>query len=244
MHMRALSILMVCLVSLPAAADGLSDLRATLERFPARAAISAMATIRVDDNTEAGARKGLSNFAVESSPAGFAIRVLPEALDRAEVEARDKKRDPESATPTRTAMVALTVFDVMDSLDAAGMLLNDLSGAKLVESAPTRYQGKAATLLRISVKPTLAGTRSRFVNEPKVELRVWSGADGVPFAAERDSNYSASFLFVKAGNVRKEHWDLAVRGDRLYALRNHETNRASVAGKSMVSSRSVSYSLD
>lgn len=60
-------------------------------------------------------------------------------------------------------------------------------------------------------------------------------------AAERDSNYSASFLFVKAGNERKERWELTAAGDRLYASRNDEDNRASAVGKSIVSSRSVVY---
>ena len=52
---------------------------------------------------------------------------------------------------------------------------------------------------------------------------------------------AASFLFVKAGNERKERWELAVAGDRLYASRNDEENRASAIGKSVVSSRSVVY---
>src|SRR5207245_658030 len=101
--------------------------------------------------------------------------------------------------------------------------------------------GKPATLLRVKVKPTLAGTRSRFVNEPIIELRVWLDGAGIPVAAERDSNYSASFLVVKAGNVRKERWEFAVSGDRLYAARADEDNRASAVGKSILSSRSVTY---
>ena len=77
--------------------------------------------------------------------------------------------------------------------------------------------------------------------KPKIELRVWVDANGIPIAAERDSNYSASFIVVSASNIRKEHWEFAVFGDRLYAARGDEENRASVVGKSVLSSRTVMY---
>jgi hypothetical protein len=223
----------------PVAGDSLSDLRQVLDRYPAKAPFAASGTVHVHGSAQ-GAARGSSRFEVESDPTGFAIRVLPDALQAAETEAAAKKRDPNSSTPTRTAMVALTIFDVMDAIDAASMLLNDLSGATLLDQRAAVRNGKAATLLRVKVKSTLS-THSRFVNEPKIELRVWVGAGGVPIAAERDSDYSGSFLFVKAGNVRKESWEYAVSGDRLFASRNDENDRASAAGKSMVTSRSVSY---
>ncbi len=239
---RAISAAFVLiLVVLPAAGDSLSDLRQVLDRYPAKAPFAASGTVQMNGDAEGAARGGSSGFEVESGPTGFTIRVLPDALQAAEAEAAAKKRDPNSATPTRTAMVALTIFDVMDAIDAGAMLVNDLSGATLLDRSTSARNGKAATLLRIKVKPSLA-TESRFVNEPKIELRVWIAADGVPIAAERDSDYSASFLFVKAGNVRKESWEYAVRGDRLYASRNDENDRASAVGKNIVTSRSVSYS--
>ena len=137
-------------------------------------------------------------------------------------------------------MVALSIFDVIDGLDSAAMLLNDLDQASLVSQTSSTHAGKPATLMRIKVKPTLAGT-SRFVKEPKIELRVWIDSNGIPVAAERDSNYSASFVVVSASNVRKERWEFAAFGDRLYAARSDEENRASAVGKSIISSRSVTY---
>jgi len=229
------------IAALPAAADPLADLRDVLHRYPAKAPFAA--TVQVSGDTQgAGARNAATAFEVEDGPGGLNIHVPPTALAAAEAEAEKKKRDPESLTPTRTAMVALTVFDVIDALDAAAMLLDSLNGATLLEQKASTRDGKPAMLLRIKVKPTLALTRGRFVNEPEVELRVWTDANGVPVAAERDSNYSASVLFLKAGNVRKEQWKFAVFGDRLYASRNEQDDRASALGKSVVTSRSVTYS--
>jgi hypothetical protein len=231
------------LATLPTAAEPLSDLRAVLQRYPAKASFVVSASLQVNGTSQglAGARSGSTSFEVELGPAGLVIRVPPAALGAAESEAENKKRDSENLTPTRTAMVALTIFDIIDALDAAAMLLNDLDGATLISQTPSAHAGKPTTLLRIKVKPTLAGTSSRFVNEPKIELRVWIDSNGIPVAGERDSNYSASFLVVKVGNVRKERWELSVSGDRLYASRNDENDRASVVGKSIVSSRSVTY---
>jgi hypothetical protein len=233
----------VFLLAPPVAADSLSDLRAVLQRYPAKAPFTATASVQVSGDSQgvAGARSGSTNFEVESGPSGLTIRVPRTALGAAETEAEEKKRDPQNITPTRTAMVALTIFDIIDALDSSAMLLNDLDQATLVSQTASMHDGKASTLLRIKVKPTLAGT-SRFVKEPKIELRVWIDANGIPIAADRDSNYSASFVVVSASNVRKEHWEFATAGDRLYAARSDEENRASAVGKSIVSSRAVTYS--
>jgi hypothetical protein len=237
--------LLVCafLAAVPVAADPLSDLRSVLQRYPAKNPFAVSASVQVNGDSQgvAGARGGSTSFEVEFGAGGLIIRVPPAALGAAESEAEEKKRDPENLTPTRTAMVSLTIFDVIDTLDSAAMLLNDLDGATLVNQTSSTRAGKPATMLRIKVKPTLAETRSRFVNEPKIELRVWIDSNGMPIAAERDSNYSASLLVVKAGNIRKERWEFAISGDRLYASRSDEDNQATVVGKSIVSSRSVLY---
>lgn len=223
------------------AADPLADLRDVLRRYPAKAPFAATVQVSGDAQGAPGTRSGSTTFEVEDGPGGLTIHVPPTALAAAEAEAGKKKRDPESLTPTRTAMVALTVFDVIDALDAAEMLLDSLTSATLIEQKPSSRDGKPATLLRIKVKPTLATSRGRFVNEPQVELRLWTDANGVPVAAERDSSYSASVLFVKAGNVRKERWKFAVIGDRLYASLNEQDDQASLLGKSIVTARSATY---
>ena len=227
--------------ALPAAADRLSDLRQVLERFPAKAPFTASATVQVNAGSEQDAtRGGSAGLEIESGAAGFTIRVSPNTLEAAEKEAVAKKRDPNVATPTRTAMVALTIFDIIDALDAASMLVDDLSDATLLDEKNVPHNGKPATMVRVKVKPSLA-TQSRFVAEPRIELKIWIGADGIPVAAERVSNYSAGVLFVKLDNTRTEHWDFAVHGDRLYATSNHEDNEATAVGKHINSSRTVSY---
>jgi len=224
----------VLVTTFSASADPVSDLRGVLQRYPAKSRFAASALVHVSgQSADAGGRSGTARFEVESGPGGMVLRTPPATVAAAAGEAQRKKRDAESATPTRNAMVAVTIFDVVDALDVGTMLLNDLDGATIIDSTPS--------LLRIRVKPGLAGTRRKLVNEPVVELRVSLNRDGIPIAAERDSTYSASVLFVTAANVRKERWEIAVAGDRLYATRADQSNRALAAGKTLASSRSVTY---
>ena len=232
---------LLCLVSLPASADSIADLRSVLQRYPGKMPFAVTATLQATGKSRdvAAARSGVATFEVESRGGGLLIRIFPDVLAAAASEAENKKRDAESATPTRTAMVALTVFDIIEPLDAGAMVLNDLDGATVIDRTPSSYRGQPATLLRLKIKPTIAGTRSRFVNEPVIELRLWLDSNGVPVAGERDSNYSASIAFATAANIRKERWEFAVTGDRLFASHADQEDRATAAGRSVVSTRSL-----
>lgn len=222
-------------------ADALSDLRQTLDRFPAAGTFAATAKVQINAVTQADAgRAGQAGFDIESGHEGFTIHVTAKTLQAASREAAAKKQDADAATPTRTAMVALTIFDVMDAIDAGALLRDALSGATLLDQKPATIDGKPATVIRVKVKPSLA-TRSRFVGEPQIELKVWIGADGTPIAAERVSKFTAGVAFVKGENTRSERWEFATAGDRLYATRNDEDDEAAAAGKHLKSSRTVWY---
>lgn len=233
--MKCWLVIYAMFVAASASGDSLAELRRTLTRFPAEAPFAASAVIEMNAATKGDtSREGSTSFDVESSERGFSIVVSPATLHSAQREAAAKKLNPNIATPTRTAMAALNVFDVLDSIDIAAMLLDDLSGATVIET------NTATKPLRVTVKPSFA-TQSRFVAEPKIELKIWIGNDGVPVAAERVSNFSAGFGPFKGNNVRTERWTVARHGDRLYSARSEEENRASAIGKTMSSSRTVLY---
>lgn len=241
--MKRVTLVLLWLAALPVAADPIADLRTVLLRYPATMPFAVSASLQATGRSRDAdtARAGFARFEVESRGGGLLIHLPPEVLAAANDEAERKKHDADSATPTRTAMVALTVFDVIEPLDAAAMLRTDLDGATVIERAASSYRGSPATLLRLKVKPTIAGTRTRFVNEPAIELRLWLDPSGVPVAGERDSNYSASIAFATAANIRKERWEFAVVGDRLFASRAEQEDRATAAGKSVGSARVLTY---
>jgi hypothetical protein len=236
--------LLLLLSSSASAADSLTQLRATLQKYPGGSPFRVEAALRVREDSqqrEDDPRSGSVTFDAEDGPSGFSIHIARPVVEQTEREAADKKSDPDRLTPTRTAMVAMTIFDVMDALNAAKMLLTDLDGATIVNETATQYGGAPAMLLKVKVRPTLAGTRSRLVKAPQIELTIWLDSDGLPLAAERKSNYAAGVLMVNVQNSRKETWRLAVHGDRIYAQSGDEENRASGLGKTFVTFRAVTY---
>jgi len=242
MFMQRLAVALI-VVSSPVvlAADTLSDLQKRLEKFAAKAPFAASAKVQLNAAAQEDAsRAGEGAFDIESGPSGFTIRISAKTLLASANEAAAQKQNPNAPTPARTAMVALTVFDIMDSVDVASMLRDDLNRATLIDEQSATVEGKPSTVLRIRVKPSFA-TKSRFVSEPKIELKIWIGSDGIPIAAERVSNYSAGIGFVRGENTRSERWDFAAYGDRLYATRNDQNEDATAAGKHIRSSRTVWY---
>src|SRR5436305_7832 len=116
MHNRLRTLALLLFVIVPAAADPLSDLRATVQRYPANGPFLVSALLRVSGDSKgvAGARTGSTTFEAEVGPRGLMIRVPPSALGQAEEEAEKKKRNAENLTPTRTALAALPPVDGRD----------------------------------------------------------------------------------------------------------------------------------
>src|SRR5262249_14188774 len=147
-----LKILSLLLLAAPLAAEPIGDLRAVLQKYPAKAKFAASAAFQMTGNAQGGAanaQNGSTAFDVESGASGLVIRVPAAALEAAGSEEVAKKSDPKSPTPTRTSMVSLTIFDIVDSIDSAAMLLNDLDQATLVDQKDAPLNGTPATLLQI-----------------------------------------------------------------------------------------------
>ena len=99
-----LKVLSLLLVAAPLVADPISDLRAVLQKYPAKSKFVASATFNVSQNAQekaANVQNGSTTLEIESGAGGLAIRVPQAALDAAKSEEGSKKRDPKSATPTR-----------------------------------------------------------------------------------------------------------------------------------------------
>ena len=91
MH-RVFIILFISTFPLRAAADTLSDLRATLDRFPAKAPFAARATVRANAAAaDDASRGGTSSFEIDSGPAGFSVRIPRTVLDAADLGFFDRQ---------------------------------------------------------------------------------------------------------------------------------------------------------
>jgi hypothetical protein len=63
-------------------------------------------------------------------------------------------------------------------------------------------------------------------------VSLWIGRDGVPLAAERKSQFSAGFLFIKATGAATEKWTFTRRDDRLVVTRHERVTSGSGMGQS------------
>jgi hypothetical protein len=132
---------------------------------------------------------------------------------------------------------------------------NELTGevsaarvAELTDYGPT-LQALLARAVVVSERDTILGTtparlltlkvgpeRSK-VSEIKVDskgdtLSLWIARDGLPIAAERRSQFSVGFLFLKATGVAREKWTFIHHDDRLVATRMERYTYGSGMGQS------------
>src|SRR5205085_5461471 len=86
-------------------ADGLTDLRAALARFPAQSTVRAAVTLETHrENDESKTPEhGKVTVDVEAGAEGLRVTYANDVIARAQAESRAEEADPEKKTPTVTA---------------------------------------------------------------------------------------------------------------------------------------------
>jgi hypothetical protein len=132
-----------------AAADGLTDLRAALGRFPATTPVHGTldVTSTSRSNEDDKANEGKASVGFEIGESGLHI-IYPRAmLVLAAQEARAEARDPERPTPVRNGAGYVRPLHVAELLDGAGALSVILESAQFVQTRPANLGGKTVHLL-------------------------------------------------------------------------------------------------
>src|SRR5882724_3317135 len=168
-----------------AAADGLTDLRATLAKLaattPVHGTLEVTSTSRSED--EGKPSEGKASVGFEIGEGGLHI-IYPRAmLAQASQEARVEARDPERSTPVRNGVMHVRPLVVAELLDGAGALSVVLETAQLLQTKPSSFGGRPARLLLFKVVPRMSKADSKHVKKVDDSLSVWVGVDGVPLGA-------------------------------------------------------------
>jgi hypothetical protein len=231
--MRLLLTVAIALCPFVAAADALTDLRASLAKLTATTPVAGQydltAVSQADDDEKESTGRAVVGF--EVSETGLRIEYSRAALTQAEQEARGRAADPERATPSRMGLQRIRPLHLAELLDAAAAMNVELQTAQLVDVKRTTWQGKPAQLVQLKLTPKLSRSASKRVKKLDSRLLVWVGDDGVPMAAEDTTMIKASVLLMSFTSNQKHSWTFARSGDRLVATRYEENSTSDGMGQ-------------
>lgn len=230
----------VCLC-LPVRADGLSDLRAALQKLkgtePVRAALEYDFWRQTTEDKKPVVSQGKATAQVEEGSQGLRITWARPLLQQAAQESRAQRQQPDQPTPTRTALRGVDVVEVAESLNQAEALLRDLEQAQLQEERPEPWQGHPARLLLLKMTPRLPASAKKYLKELKVDAKVWVGADGLPLAYASSLSFKGSRFLISFEGGNSQERQFSHVGGRLLAIRTTSEERNAGMGTSTLSKK-------
>ena len=234
----ALVLMALCCVAMPARADGLADLKGALARSsapaPLKARIESRLVRRHGEGKDAEDEQGEAALTVEDSARGVSMVFDRDILARIEAEKRARVRNPNSKTPTTSALAELAPGDVLNMVSPAQALLRTMDKAVYKGERGEAWQGKAARVLSFDIPiSTLAARELKYTKQFESGLEVWIGADGTPLASRmRQKRSGRAFVVVSFEANLEESSIYGLTGERLVTLRREFRGKASGAGES------------
>lgn len=201
-----------------AEADALASVRAALLQFGGKAPISGVLERAVtSERKERPLEAGRATLDVSAGPAGISIGYPAAVLEQLRVEAADT--DPEKPKPVRRTLQDFDAIEAGNMLNGAPALLNDLDGATLRSESATTYGDRPARLLELDLVLRVSKADQKWVKTARRTMKLWVDADGVPLAAESESEYVVGLL-IFTFDARESRSQAFTRvGDRLATLR-------------------------
>jgi hypothetical protein len=246
---KSLAVLFAILSSLPAHADGLTELRAALSRLNRHLPVKATYEIQ-----RTGQSKGRfvndrysGRVAVELEADAAALRVIfPQTvLDTIVHEEAAKARNAAVETPTLNAMWEVSAVNTSQAVDFAPPLLQMIDGAKLVDDRAGNAAGPYARMVVLDLPQRIKQSSGTIeigrVTIEKDRMTIWLGADGIPLSAEHVRTIKASAFLFKGQTEENETWQFAATAGRLLRLRYE--SKSSASGLGQTGSGSVVFTL-
>lgn len=220
-----------------ARADGLADMKAALARAGASAPLKALVEThtwrKLGEGADAEEDRGSASITVEDGARGLNVVHGKEVLARMDAELRARARNPDSKTPTLSALDELGPRDVLALTSAATGLARAIERGQFKGERADTYQGKSVRALRFDMPMSALSTREKkYAKKFSSVLDVWIGADGMPLASRlRQSMSGRAFVVVSFDSVNEEESVYSVVADRLLAVRKETRGSASGAGE-------------
>lgn len=173
--------------------DGLTDLRATLQKLesdqPLRARIEVSSkNSEGESDRQKQQATGANSVIVESVPDGMRLGWSAEQIKQARKAAWDNAANPDAPKSGLATLGALSADDAANFLSAANPLRRWLEKAKLVEERADSFAGKPARLLVLQLDLRLNAEARKILKNSDATLKIWLDPNGVPLGLDRNIN--------------------------------------------------------
>jgi hypothetical protein len=217
-------------------ADGLADVRATLQKLQSDQPLRARVEIKVrrlgGESDKQKQSQATSSIIVESGPQGLTLNWSPEQIKQSRKAAWAQALDPDAPKSDLATLRALAAGDALNLLDAADPLRRGLEKAVLREDKRDTYQGKTARLLIFKVELGLDEEERKALKSSEAIMKLWLDGEGVPLAMERDIQARFSKFFVGFRIHEHETREFQTAGGRLVITRSSKDSSGSGLGHS------------
>jgi hypothetical protein len=213
-----------------APADGLTDLRAALERLqgktPFKAILETHIHYREGEGRDLVETKGKAGVTIEDGKRGLQLLYDKDLLATAATEEAAKERDPKAKTPTLTALQECNIIELRPMISAAVALSRMLEKAAFDSEEASDYNGKPVRLLTFALSTdNLKEKERKFVKKYEGSLTVWINADGTPLASRMHQHVTGrAYVVISFESINEDDTVYSMIGDRLLALRKETTN--------------------
>jgi hypothetical protein len=217
-------------------ADGLTDVRATLQKLqsdqPLRARVEVKTRRLGGESEKQKQSQSTSAVIVESGPEGLRLSWSPEQIKQSRKAAWAATNNPDAPQSDLATLKALAAGEALNLLDAADPLRRGLEKAVLREDKGETYRGKPVRLLTIGVELGLDEEERKALKSSEAILKLWLDGDGVPLAMERDIQAKFSKFLIGFRVHEHETREFQRAGGRLVVTRASKDTSGSGFGHS------------
>jgi hypothetical protein len=220
----------------PLMADGLTDVRGTLQKLqsdqPLRARVEIKTRRSGGESDKQKQSQATSTVIVESGPQGLTLSWSPEQIKQSRKVAWTERTNPDAPKSDLATLKALAAGEALNLLDAADPLRRGLENGVLQEDKRDNYQGKSVRLLVIKVDLGLDEEERKALKSSEAILKLWLDGDGVPLAMERDIQAKFSKFLIGFRVHEHETREFQRAGGRLVVTRASKDSSGSGLGHS------------